>query len=408
MKTFAHVFFVLSIALGFGLGHVPAAFAAKEVTCECLESHCGKCEIETGVDFYTEKCGRGDSKVKSCKRPQCKQVTDYDVCLAKLDPAKVPVRAVASAPVESPRSADVILALGHSHLERGDTKTELAKDMKVFAGDKIVTAEDGRVRIRFQELSEIFISPSSSLVITEALIEKRKGPSKRTILLDLQKGRLRSRVQGRYNQDSESKFEVKTRSAVAGVRGTEFVVSFEQSDAQWKTEVRTLRGEVSLDGIVKKADGKRDHATVSGGTFAALVIPSPPQNSSAVEVEAALRGGYMTDVQKLTDQEMLDFDDKTFSMLPLNREHSERKPASKEASNLCRAPAGAFNQCSWTCEGNPKGAKSCRSDLQNVKCVRRLCRASGEWAEPTVLPVKDAASCDASGGAVVGDCGGYW
>ncbi len=388
-----------------------AQAAGEDVTCECLDSTCGRCEVETGVDFYTEKCGPTKAKVKSCKRPQCKAVSDYELCIAKNDPTKKsPVRAVASTESSqqsqaAARSADVILAVGKSHLQRGEATIDLLTGMKVFAGDKIVTADDGRVRIRFPELSEVFVSPLSSLIITDAHIEKRSGPSKRTIMLELQMGRVRSRVQGRYD-DGESKFEVKTRSAVAGVRGTEFEVAFALSDSHWTTEVRTLKGEVSLDG--RGGDKEKNHADVFGGTYVAHVVPAPPQGSSPFEIEAALARGSVSEVFKLSNDDLQRFDDKGFSLNLLNKDAADRQPSANVGANLCSAPIGSFNQCSWTCEGNPKGSKKCRSDLSHVKCVRRLCRASGEWAEPTVLPVKDGASCDGGGSSVVGDCGGYW
>ncbi len=394
--------------------------AAGEVSCECLDTTCAKCETEIGVDFYTAKCGPALSKVKSCKRPQCSPVLDQETCLAKLMGASDPVRSVASTPVKSQPALDdvikVILAVGHAKLVRGEAHIVLALGMVVQPDDHIVTADDGRVRIRFPELSEIFVSPSSDIVVTESLIEKRAGPSKRTILLNLVKGRVRSRVQGRYGDDKygdgESKFEVKTKSAVAGVRGTDFVVSFEPGENEWKTEVRTLTGSVSLDGR-----GANLHVPVAGGTFATHIVPNPPSvNASITEVDDALAKGYVTAAYKMSDEDLRELDrstDITYQAVERARAvaFGIRSPTSSETasekSNLCRAPAGSFNQCSWTCEGNPKGSKKCQSQLPNVRCVRRLCRASGEWAESTTLPMKDGVACEANH-AVVGDCGGYW
>ena len=265
MKTSLHVYsfqLLMIVVTAFLLTPIfsSAAFADPEVTCECLDTHCGKCENETGVDFYTQKCGPALSKVKSCKRPQCAPVLEQEVCLAKLMGTAAPQRSVASTrtpetTIESP--IEVILAVGRSRLERGDASFDLTKGMKVSVGDRVTTAEDGRVRIRFPELSEIFVSPQSSIVITEALIEKRIGPAKRTILLDLKHGRVRSRVQGRYGHEQdandESKFEIKTRSAVAGVRGTDFIVSFDPSETAWKMDVQTLSGKVALDDTAKQS-----------------------------------------------------------------------------------------------------------------------------------------------------------
>lgn len=391
------------------------------VSCDCPKPNCGKCETETGTDFYTEKCGPGLSRVKSCKRRQCQPVPDQQMCLAELRGTSVtstprsPANASAdsTAASENQTAAEVILAAGRAHLERGERSQEIVKGMKVFAGDRIVTKEDGRVRIRFPELSEIFVSPLSMVVVAEALIEKRAGPAKRTILLDLVKGRVRSRVQGRYD-DGESKFAVKTKAAVAGVRGTDFTVTFEPGEEQWKTIVQTISGEVSFD-----APGAGAHSGVSARTWAAYIVPAPSSNISPIEFDALMARGFMTPVFKMSDEDVRDLEretDLSFDSSMNGRQgpswasktsRGSRAPAGVNAS-LCRSPMGSFNQCSWTCEGNPKGATKCRSDLSGVRCVRRLCRASGEWAEPTALPAKEGAvSCEGVR-PIVGDCGGYW
>lgn len=418
--------FIMTVATSFVLAmglilitNVPSVALADEVSCQCLEPKCGPCEEELGVDFYTEKCGPGLSKLKSCKRPQCRPVHDQEICLAKLKGEAAPQRSIAGTPSPEPRSADVTLAAGHAQVERigaqhQKLREEVVKDMKVYAGDRIITKEDGRVRIRFPELSEIFISPGSDIIITEALIEKRQGPAKRTIMLDLMKGRVRSRVQGRYN-DGESKFEVKTPAAVAGVRGTDFTVSFEEG-AQWKTEVRTMTGEVSLDGFANSAGAAQGdrHAAVAAGTYAAYVVPAPPPNATQFEIDAVLSRGFMSPVFKMSTDDMntLDREMSEASMLEStgfvkNKDLAKNGRMPAGDADLCQAPSAAYNKCSWTCEGNPKGSKTCRTDLANVRCVRRLCRANGVWAEPTVLPTKQGANCEASK-SVVGDCGGYW
>lgn len=388
---------------------------ATTVSCDCPEPKCSPCEEETGVEFYTEKCGPSLSRVKSCKRRQCIPVQDQEVCLAKLNGTPTVAtspRSVASEakPVsETPRSAEVILALGQAFVQRArmslDMKEPLSKGMLVFVGDRIITQEDGRVRIRFPELSEIFVSPQTTLLMTEALVEKRPaGPAKRTILLDLAKGRVRSRVQGFYN-DGESKFEVKTRSAVAGVRGTHFVVSFEPGEQSWKTEVRTITGEVSLDG----RGSKRLHASVTAEGYATHTVPAPADGASSFEIDAAIERDQMSEVMKMSPADISELLRVTDVSLKSEAEKALAKAGRDPSADgsLCRSPAGSFNQCAWTCEGSGKGAKSCRTDQPGVRCVRRLCRANGQWGEATVLPTKQGVNCEPAH-TIVGDCGGYW
>jgi hypothetical protein len=154
-RTFRFIFsltFQVLLAWSVAFGVRPVAWAEDAVSCLCPEPHCAPCEVEVDVDFYTEKCGPGLSKVKSCKRPQCEPVPDQKLCLAKLSQSQ-PARAVASEVIDTSRSAEVILAVGRAHLKRGDKIQELLKGMHLFAGDRVVTKEDGRVRIRLPELS---------------------------------------------------------------------------------------------------------------------------------------------------------------------------------------------------------------------------------------------------------------
>ncbi|MBX2986259.1 MAG: hypothetical protein KF802_00030 [Bdellovibrionaceae bacterium] len=60
---------------------------------------------------------------------------------------------------------------------------------------------------------------------------------------------------------------------------------------------------------------------------------------------------------------------------------------------ICKNPSGRFNECAWVCEGNVKGAKTCRLDHAGTRCVRQRCNANGEWAEREVLPGESAARC---------------
>ena len=57
---------LFSLMFLFGV-HASAAEPVDE-SCECKESTCGPCEIETGTTFYSAKCGADLSRVKSCKK----------------------------------------------------------------------------------------------------------------------------------------------------------------------------------------------------------------------------------------------------------------------------------------------------------------------------------------------------
>ncbi|MBL7688157.1 MAG: FecR domain-containing protein [Bdellovibrionaceae bacterium] len=389
------------------------AVAAADVSCECPTSSCGVCEAETGVTFYSEKCGPGGSRVRSCKRPTCVAVPEQKICLAKHQQSlQDATREPASARGE--RAGEVILAVGKVSVRRAEEQGEkpLTTGMQLIRGDEIVTGADGRVRVRFPELSEIFVNPNTNLRIDEAT--GTASEPKRRVLMQLMKGKVRSRVTGRYDS-SESRFEVRTKAAVAGVRGTDFVTSFEPGPTQWTTEVRTLSGEVGLKGI-HPSSGK---ANVTAMTFAAYVVPAPSPGASAEEIDEALSRGYTSPVLKMGEEDQRELDRDilaplgaaTVSAVPADSVAvAARLPSADseaEASALCHGPRGDFNQCAWSCEGNPKGEKKCRTDLKGVACVRRLCRANGQWAEPTILTPLQGSKCEAEK-SVVSDCGSYW
>lgn len=315
--------------------------------------------------------------------------------------------------------AFLIRSIGSKPADLKGDREPIEKGALIQVGDRIVTEADGRVRLRFPELSEIFISPGSNVLIEEALLEKRAGPSKRTIMLELHRGKVRSRVQGRYD-DGESKFQVKTRAAVAGVRGTDFVISFEPGKKDWKTEVKTISGNVCLGSdaecgrpsvIGPCGETGEKSVVICAGMYAAYVAPAPPEDATQIEIDASMDRGFMTPLFRMSEEDIRMLDRETdirydsVGADASSAEDSTRAASSSQAT--CSSPMGSFNQCAWTCEGNPKRQKTCRTDLPGVHCVRRLCRASGQWAERTVLPARQNKSCEGDS-SVVKDCGGYW
>lgn len=392
---------------------VPAfAETAAPVSCDCPDVACKPCEREEGVNFYSEKCGPNLSRVKSCKKAQCVPVANQEQCLAELGikptgieasaiEEKPVVRAVAAA-AEAVHGGEVSIVMGDASYDRpGARRMRLNKGQALLVGDTVATGEDGRVRVSLTDGSELFVSPRSFVKIENVTVEKAGASvAKRQILLNLMKGKVRSRVNSKVDQNQkESSFEVKTKSAVAGVRGTDFVASFEETGKEWTTEVRTLEGKVELAGSGKKT-------MVAADTYAAHVVPAPPAKASAEEIMSFLSRGFFTPIFKMTPKDHKALDKETdISFESAVTDTAKREVATGES--LCNAPSGAFNQCSWTCEGNPKGSAKCQTEMPGVKCVRRLCRANGKWAEATALPIQQSSQCD-GGAPVVRDCGGYW
>lgn len=85
-------------------------------------------------------------------------------------------------------------------------------------GDIVRTKSDGKAEITFVDSSVMTLGPKSRLGIDEYLFKPDEG--KREVELKLYRGRTGFHVPKPVYPSAGSKFEMKTRTAVAGVRGT--------------------------------------------------------------------------------------------------------------------------------------------------------------------------------------------
>lgn len=71
------------------------------------------------------------------------------------------------------------------------------------------------------------------------------------------------------------------------------------------------------------------------------------------------------------------------------RERRSREAARKQAGLICKNPPGRLNDCAWSCENNPKGAKACAAGQGKTQCVRRRCDANGQWNDAQALAASE-------------------
>lgn len=111
---------------------------------------------------------------------------------------------------------------------------------KVYPGDTIVAAADSRAKIVMSDKNVLNISPDSKIVIAKY---ENDGKDKKNVELNVLYGKVRASVEQKYDGE-KNKFNIKTPSAVAGVRGTDFITGFNQSTKQ--TQVITFSGAVAV------------------------------------------------------------------------------------------------------------------------------------------------------------------
>ncbi len=156
---------------------------------------------------------------------------------------------------------------------------------KLSSGQGIMTASDGKVKIIYQHGDVVIVGPSSSVFVPIiSSIADGKNLSKNEI--NLLYGRIRAVID---REGPLSGVKIKTPSAVAGVRGTDLYVSYNQ--AGQSTEVQVLRGEVE---VTPETAAPTPSSTVSSSGIARsskLIEPkepaAPPQSYSVKAGEKA-------------------------------------------------------------------------------------------------------------------------
>jgi len=117
----------------------------------------------------------------------------------------------------------MMVVKGDIKVTSADGKTEVAKvGKKVSAGDTITAGPDSRAKIVMADKNVINVSPDSKIVIEKY---ENDGKDKKNVELNVLYGKVRASVEQKYDGD-KSKFNVKTPSAVAGVRGTDFMTGY--------------------------------------------------------------------------------------------------------------------------------------------------------------------------------------
>lgn len=148
----------------------------------------------------------------------------------------------------------------------------------LYSGELVATGDTGRAELALADGSNLFLSPQSAVRLgTLELTAERQ----RKVLLDLVKGTVETEA---APGGTGSTFEVRTRGAVAGVRGTRFRVS-QQEDGT--SRVETLEGKVAL-GAEK---GSVDVGAGFGSRAKPAEAPEAPRALLAAPALERPRGG---------------------------------------------------------------------------------------------------------------------
>jgi hypothetical protein len=114
---------------------------------------------------------------------------------------------------------------GRAEVQHADSTAwaALAAGDGVFVADHIRTLEDSRLKLLFRDDSVLTLAASSELTVDEQAGAAAVPASRFELLF----GTLKALVTERYSQP-QAKFELETPTAIAGVRGTGFIATYDQ------------------------------------------------------------------------------------------------------------------------------------------------------------------------------------
>lgn len=133
---------------------------------------------------------------------------------------------------------------GSAQLGKEGEWRPVAISSPVYTGDTIRTGQPGRLRIVFQDDSVLNVGDGSEIVVDEQVFDPAGGSYQSAFRL--LRGKLRALV-SQYYESPNAGYEIETPTAVAGVRGTEFVLAFDEMKRQ--TQVVGVDGRVAVNAL---------------------------------------------------------------------------------------------------------------------------------------------------------------
>ncbi len=136
---------------------------------------------------------------------------------------------------------------GTVEIGRAGSFTQATTGSVIQPGDTVRTGTPGRVRILFIDDSVLNIGDGSTLVIDETVFDASKGAA--STLMHLLGGKVRALV-SEYYSGGKGTYQIETPTAVSGVRGTEFIVTYDNK-AQL-SQILGLGGLVAVNGTIDR------------------------------------------------------------------------------------------------------------------------------------------------------------
>jgi len=151
------------------------------------------------------------------------------------------VLAGASSAVAEDEVGTVAASEGVAEIGRGDAFQAAAPGTPVRLGDELRTGKPGRMRVVFRDDTVLNLGDETRIIVDDQVFAPDEGLFRSS--MQLLRGKVRALV-GEYYSRPGASYQLETVTAVAGVRGTEFIVSYDP--ALEVTRVVGIEGRVEV------------------------------------------------------------------------------------------------------------------------------------------------------------------
>jgi len=168
--------------------------------------------------------------------------------------------------------------------EQQDAPIAAEIGMDTYMKDVVRTKRRSRTQLKFIDDSVLNMGPDYMVKIKEYVYDEESGMRK--AILSSLRGTMRATV-AKLEGDGDSYFEVETPTAVASVRGTDFIVKVNSS---MESEVVVLEGAVMVRNIDPRIEGQvmvraGQRTTVAKGKTPSLPVLAAPQMQNVLIAE---------------------------------------------------------------------------------------------------------------------------
>ena len=206
-------------------------------------------------------------------------------------PKKMVVRSETAKPVKRKQVGTVAESTGSVvAVDQRKVSRKLTAGNPVYLGDKVITGEDGFVRLQMIDDAVLDLRCFSIMVIEEYAL----NTSSRRSILNLLQGSLK-KVTGKIGKMSEDVYELKTPVASVGVRGTEYALRVFQSkgcggtiDSDDGFYLEVIKGLVDVHNVAGRE-------VVAKGETAYVALPK------SVPQKTAIKPGILKPIEKTAE-----------------------------------------------------------------------------------------------------------